>query len=110
MASRRKVLGQGYPDAGALSDVYTVPDDKEATVSTFMVCNQSDKTTTFSLAVAVEGAADEEKQYLYRDTEVWGNRSFPATIGGTLAETDVVRFSSKNGRCSITVFGSEADA
>lgn len=110
MAAQKKVLGQKYPDAGVLTDVYTVPDSKMAVVSTFTVCNQGNKATTFRVSVAVEGAADDEKQYLYRDQLVRANRTFAATIGATLGETDAIRFSSKSGTCSINVFGSEADA
>lgn len=104
------MLGQKYPDAGVLADVYTVPDEKQSTVSTFTVCNHAATSTTFRLAIAVEGEADEEKQYLYRDVTVRGRRTFASTIGATLGAADVVRFQSDNGRCSINVFGSESDA
>lgn len=109
MASAKKVLGQSYPDAGVLADVYTVPEDKQTVVSTFTVCNHSNKSTTFRLAIAVEGEEDAEEQYLYRDVLVRGNRTFASTIGATMSAADAVRFSSKSGQCSINVFGSESD-
>ena len=91
-------------------DVYTVPPSKQATLSTVVVCNQSKSRAAFRVAVAVAGAADTEKQYLYRDEPIDGNRSFPFTLGVTMGAGDVLRVYSSSGRVSFNVFGSEGDA
>lgn len=110
MAEILSVLGQKAPLAGVLMDVFTVPDGKQVVVSTFTVCNQSTQRTTFRLSIAVDGAADEEKQYVYYDCPVDPKRTFAATIGATLAAGDVVRFHSGNGALSLNIFGSKGDA
>lgn len=102
-----KVLAQSYPTAETLTDVYTVPANKSAVVSTLKVCNQSDEETTFRAAVAVAGAADESKQYVYYDVPIAPNDTFSSTEGWTLGAADVLRVRSGNGRCSYNVFGIE---
>lgn len=102
-----KVLGQSYPAANTLTDVYT-PSGVTATVSSVVVCNQGRDKATFRIAVAVAGAADTPKQYLYYDVKVLPGDTFTATIGVTLASTDVIRAYSSNGQMSFNVFGLEA--
>jgi hypothetical protein len=107
MADLFKPLMQSAPAAGALTDAYIVPAGVSATVSSFVVCNRAPTSTTFRIAVAVAGAADDGKQYLYYDAAIPGNRTLVVTLGGTLAQTDVVRVSSANGSVSFNGFGVE---
>lgn len=107
---KRKILGQRSPNAASLSTWYTVPNGKQTTASTLTVCNRSSLAGTFRVSVARFGAADSVEQYLYSDQPLRGNRTFAATIGMTLAATDVVRCYSSNGLMSFNLFGAEADA
>lgn len=107
MADTLKVLAQSLPSATTLTDVYTVPGATSATISSVVICNQSSTATTFRLSVAVAGAADATKQYIYYDVDLAGNDTFIATIGITLAATDVVRGYSGNGSISFQLFGVE---
>jgi len=107
MADTLKVLGQAYPNTATLTDAYTVPGATSDTISSIVVCNQAKSGTVFRISVAVAGAADEPKQYLYYDTPIGPNSTFVATIGGTLAAGAVIRVYSLNGMVSFNIFGVE---
>lgn len=107
MAEVRKVLGQLNPGATALTAIYTVPAATQAVVSSITVCNESAAAATFRVSVAVAGAADNAKQYLYYDLSLPGNDTFIATIGLALGATDVVRAYASTANLSFQVFGVE---
>lgn len=107
MADTPKVLAQSYPAVATLTDAYTVPANTKTVASTLKVCNQSSQPTKFRVSVAVAGAADAAKQYLYYDEPLAANSTFSATEGWSLAATDVVRVYSGNGLCSFNLFGVE---
>lgn len=104
MTDTVKVLAQSSPSAGVLTDVYTVPGATSALVSTIKVCNRG-AATTFRISIAVAGAADEVKQYIYYDLPLAANDVYSATEGWSLATTDVVRASSVSGQVSFNLFG-----
>lgn len=105
MATAAKVLGQAAPSATTETTLYTAP--SQAVASTILVCNRSASPTSFRVSVAVAGAATENKQYLYYDLAIAGNDTFAATIGLTLAATDVVRVYAGAATLSFTLFGQE---
>lgn len=105
MADVLKVLAQVNPVAQTLTDAYTVPAATSATLSSIVVCNQSTTDAKFRIAIAVAGAADAAKQYLYYDTVVPAGRPFVITIGITLATTDVVRVYTDGSSVSFNIFG-----
>jgi hypothetical protein len=107
MTDSIKVLGQAFPVAATLTALYTVPSVTSTTVSSIVVCNQSGTTTAFRISVATAGAADTASQYLYYDLPIAGNDTFIATIGITLATTDVVRVYADLGTLSFSIFGVE---
>lgn len=107
MASNFKVLGQSAPLAATLTAIYTVPALSSAIVSTVMVCNRSAIATNFRIAVAPSGAADSIEQYQYYDLAIKGNDTFAATLGWTLATTDVIRVYATLATLSFSVFGDE---
>jgi len=85
LAETIKVLAQAIPNAVTLTDLYTVLASTATVISSVAVCNQSGTAAKFRLSVAVAGAADTPKQYLYYDVIVQPNDTFVATIGITLA-------------------------
>jgi hypothetical protein len=105
MATTRKVLAQ-FQGTGALATAYTVAAATTAVVSTFTVCNQGTITDKFRLSIAVAGAADTAKQYVYYDVLVAPGKTFAGTIGMTLAATDVVRFLGPT-TFSLNLFGAQ---
>lgn len=105
MTDTLKGLAQSSPAAGALTDIYTVPSVTSAMVSSVVVCNQGTSPATFRLAHAVAGAADTAAQYLYYDMPVPAKQTFIATIGLSLATTDVLRAYASASGLSFNVYG-----
>lgn len=107
MAQILKTLAQLNPSATTLTTLYTVPAVTTTAVSSVTVCNQSASDATFRISVAVAGAADTAKQYLYYDQTVYANDTYIATLGLTLATTDVIRAYASSTTLSFQAFGSE---
>lgn len=102
-----KVLGQSAPAAATPDDLYTVPALTQAVASSIIVCNRSASADAFRVSIAVGGGVTANADYLYYDVAIGGNDTFIATIGITLATTDVVRVYSTNGTLSFNLSGSE---
>ncbi len=107
MPEARKVLGQSNPLAATLTDAYTVPAVTEAVVSTITVANRSAVATSFRVSIAPAGAADDDEQYIYYDIPIPANDTFAATLGLTLATTDVIRVYATLATLSFSIFGVE---
>ena len=107
MATTLKVLAQNSPSAATLTTLYTVPAATSAVCSSIVVCNRSSVSTSFRIAVRPLGAAIENKHYNYYDVVISGNDSFVATIGITLATTDVVSVYATLATLSFSVYGQE---
>ena len=106
MAEAQKVLGQSAPLATTLTDLYTA--GAKAVGSSLVICNRSASVPAHArVSVAVAGAADDPKQYVYYDLEIPGGETFIATIGWTLAITDVVRVYNDLATLSFNLFGVE---
>lgn len=107
MTDTLKALAQSKPAATTLTDAYTVPGATTATVSSISVCNQASTSTSFRISVAVAGAGDTSKQYLYYNVPIAGYDTFVATLGITLGAADVVRVYATDANLSFNVFGVE---
>ena len=107
MAQTIKVLAQASPAASTLTDIYTVPALTTTVVSSIVVCNLTAIDALFRIAIAVAGAANEDKQYIYDDVTVPGNDTFVATVGLTLGAGDVVRVYDTSDRLAFSLFGTE---
>lgn len=106
MAEVYKNLGQQNPVVTTLTDLYTVPAGKSAVVSSIVICNRG-AATTFRLAIAPAGAADDNKHYLYYDTAIGANDTLVLTAGLTLAATDKIRCYAGAATLSFGAWGSE---
>lgn len=107
MAESFKILGQANPFVTTLTDLYTVPASTSASISTLVVANRSATGTTFRASVAIAGAADDPKQYIFYDYIIDGNASVTITIGITLPAAAVLRVYSGAATLSYNVFGVE---
>jgi hypothetical protein len=108
MADALGVLGQSNPAAAVLTDLYTVTGvGKTAAISSIVVCNTGSATASFRISVAKAGATDTLAQYLYYNLPISGYNTFIATIGISLAATDVVRIYASNIYLTFNVFGVE---
>lgn len=107
MATTLKVLGQQNPSATTLTTLYTVGASTSAICSTITVCNRSGTATSFRVAVRPAGASISNEHYLYYDVPIGGNDTFAATIGISLATTDVVSVYATLATLSFNLFGQE---
>ena len=107
MAEVLKVLGQANPAATTLTALYTVPAATSVTASTLVICNRTAGTLLARVAVAVAGAGDSLEQYIFYDVKILKNDSVFATIGLTLAATDVVRVYTDGVGLSFSLYGVE---
>lgn len=100
-------LGQVTPGVASLTDAYTVPSGKRATVEV-VICNRS-TATSVRVSLAPAGAADANGQYLVYDYALADN--VPLTTSRfTMSETDVVRCYSASGNVTFNVNGVEENA
>jgi hypothetical protein len=107
MATALKVLGQVAPLATTLTTLYAVPALTSTVCSSLVVCNTSATPTTFRISIAKAAAVDNIAQYLYYDVTIAGNDTFIATIGISLATTDVVRCYATLATISFSLYGQE---
>lgn len=107
MATTLKVLGQSAPAATTETTLYTVPASTSTVVSSLVVANRGAVADAFRVSVAVAGAATANKDYLFYDIPIAANDTFIATIGITLATTDVVRVYAGTTALSFSLFGQE---
>lgn len=107
MADAFKILAQNNPAATTLTTLYTVPAATSTVVSSIAVCNQASTDATFRISIQIAAAVDNAKQYIYYDTTVNANDTFIATVGLTLATTDVIKCYASTSTQSFTAYGVE---
>ena len=107
MATEVKVLGQSNPSATTLTTLYTVPAATSTVCSSITVCNRSAAATSFRIAIRPAGASISNEHYLYYDVTLAGNDTFIATIGITLATTDVVSVYATDATLSFHLYGQQ---
>src|ERR1022692_2242152 len=106
--STYKVLAQISPTISTLTDMYTVPAATATTISSLCICNTNATDGYFSISIAVGGAADDFKQYIYSHLPISGNDTFIFTGGITMAATDVLRVNAGLTNIAFNLFGMEA--
>jgi hypothetical protein len=108
MTDSIKILAQLLPSANVLTDFYTVPALTATAASSIIICNQNAVSSIiFRISLAVAGAADNGKQYVYYDIPLLNNDTFIATIGLTLSAGDVIRVRTDSTNVSFQLFGVE---
>lgn len=107
MAIAYKILGQDAPAATTETILYTVPALTSTVASSIIVCNRNKAVAYFRVSISKAGVATANKDYIYYDVPLEGNDTFIATIGVTLAATDVVRVYASNANLSFSIYGSE---
>lgn len=107
MSSIYKVLGQSAPSAETATDVYTVPSDTEAVVSTIIIANRDNSAGTFRLSVRPDGDAQADEHYIAYDVPIAANDSTTLTLGITMDAADVLTAYCSSADMSVNVFGTE---
>lgn len=108
MPSVRKVLGQVAPTADTDTTLYTVPAATSTVVSSLTIANRGATTATFRVAVRPTGEALANQHYVYYGVSVPSGDAFAATLGVTLAATDVITVRGSTNDLSFGLFGEEA--
>ena len=102
-----KVLGQANPSGGVLTDLYTVPANTEAVISSIVIAHVGGGVKSYMVAIAIGGAADNLKQRLVENKNLSVNATDTLVIGITLAAGDIIRVESNLGSVAFNVFGTE---
>ena len=102
MASTYKVLGQANPADTATASLYTVPADGQAVVSTISITNVSNANATYSVYIAVDGAADGVGNALALDVTALAKSTTALTLGVTLDAADEIKV--KSGTASAITY------
>lgn len=107
MPAAYKVLGQSNPSATTLTTLYTVPSATSSVVSTLCIANLSAASSTFRIAIRVNGASIANSQYIAYDVALLGNDTIFMTLGLSLSAGDIVSVYSSTGNTTFSLFGSE---
>jgi len=107
MSTALSVLGQSAPLAATLTTLYTVPSSTSVSTSSIVVCNRSATATSFRVAIRPAGAGISDEHYIYYDVAIPGNDTFIATVGISLATTDVFSVYSTLATVSFSLFGQQ---
>lgn len=107
MSDTIKVLGQLAAAATSQETLYTVPNLSVATTSSLIVANRTAGALDFRVAIRVNGASLEDKQYIYYDKTVATKDSHVAVLGMTLNQGDEVEVYASATGLSFTLFGVE---
>ena len=107
MAVNYKVLAQSAPGATTDTDLYTVPANTSAVISTIVVANRSNTAAAYRIAVRPSGVTLANQHYVAFDVAVGASDSTTLTLGITLAATDVITVRATTANLSFSVFGSE---
>jgi hypothetical protein len=108
MAFRYKTLGQAAPTSTANVDIYTVPADTEAIVSSIVVCNTTAEGTSFRIFQRIDGAAAGTANAIAYDVDIAANSLVSIELKLTLDATDVISVrSATSNALTFTLNGSE---
>jgi hypothetical protein len=102
-----KVLGQSNPSATTNTNLYTVPAQKEAILSSIVVTNQSGSGGTYRVAIRPNGETIAAKHYIAYDRAIDANATETHTIGVTMDAADIVTVFASAGTMSFNAFGVE---
>lgn len=107
MPTTYKVLGQSAPSATTNTNLYTVPADTSAVISTLVVANRAGSAATYRIAIRPLGATVANQHYIAYDVIVGAGDSTTLTLGITLAATDIITIYASTANLSFSAFGSE---
>jgi hypothetical protein len=110
MATTYKVLGQSAQDADTAIDLYTVPANTQAVISTLVIANRHTQDATYRIAIRPNGATLANQHYIAYDVSVAASDSTTLTLGITLDAADVITVRASSDLLTFSVFGSEITA
>ena len=102
-----KVLGQSNPSATTNTNLYTVPAQKEAILSSIVITNQAATGGSYRVAIRPNGESIAAKHYIAYDRTIGANATETHTIGVTMDAADIVTVFASSGTMSFNAFGVE---
>jgi len=111
VAETRRILGQTEPPNATDTLLYTVPNGKQAIISTVFACNRNVAARAIRLRAARVGESSVSvKQYIYFDTNVPANDTVALTAGITLMAGESLYIYRSGSEVNFSAFGVEIDA
>ena len=107
MPTTYKVLGQVVPASGVDTTLYTVPSGTQAVVSTLSVCNISQSSSLYRIAVRPSGESLNNKHYIAYDAPIEQYESSLLTLGLSLGATDVITVRPLGSGIVFNAYGTE---
>lgn len=108
VATEYKILGQASPSDTSNADLYTVPAETSAVISTLMISNTTTVEATCRIFARQAGAAPATTNAIIYDGAIAGNDFKAITVGITLAASDVITVQSGTADAlTFQAFGSE---
>ena len=107
MAKAYKILGQAAPGATTDTDVYTVPANTEAVISSIVIANRTTTDATYRIAARPDGATLANDHYVAYDITVGASDSTILNLGLTMDAADVLTVQGSSADLTFSVFGSE---
>ncbi len=107
MSLTYKVLGQSNPSATTNTNLYTVPAQKSAILSSIVITNQSASSGSYRIAIRPNGEVLAAKHYIAYDRTITGNATETHTIGVTMDAADIVTIYASSATMSFNAFGVE---
>lgn len=108
MAFSYKVLGQAHPAGTSETNLYTVPADTQAVISTLSITNVTGSSANARVWVRVAGAATAHVNAIIFDAPLAANSVAAFTLGITVDATDIITVRSSAGNTlTFQLFGSE---
>ena len=107
MPKNYKILGQSAPESATDTNVYTVPANTQAVISTIVVANRTSTSASYRIAMRPGGATLANSHYIAFDVAVGASDSTTLSLGVTLAAADVVTVQASSSNLTFSVFGSE---
>ena len=105
MTETLKCLAQATPSANTTTTFYTVPSSTSVVISSIVICNTNSSAVNFSIAYSIGGASLTTAQYLYYQLPLLANDTFVATIGISMATTDVIYIIANSNGVAFNAFG-----
>lgn len=107
MSVTYKVLGQSNPAALTTTTLYTVVTGTSVVVSTLVICNQTNATATFRVAIKPTANILDASHYISYDSALPASDSVSMTLGITMGSDENVIVYSSNSATSFNLFGTE---
>jgi hypothetical protein len=107
LSKKYKILGQSAPSATTATNLYTVPSDTEAVISTITVANRANTAATYRISIRPNGATQANEHYIAYDASLPANDTIALTLGLTMDAADVMTVYASSASVSFGLFGSE---